>query len=102
MRQTTTYLFFAAISNAVSVNKSVQTVHLPRVGSHKGDTCLGLNETTGEPFPDCGPGLQCVDWTSGEGNICVPKPKAYVGEECHKRGLRGDLSLPFCADGLNC
>ena len=39
-----------------------------------GEVCEGFNEFTGEPFPECEPGLECVDagliTIPGAGNVC--------------------------------
>ena len=53
-----------------------------------GDTCLGFDETTGEAFPDCGQGLECVEQSDGMVSIpgsefiCVEVfiPRYYDGE----------------------
>jgi hypothetical protein len=49
-----------------------------------GEVCEGFNEFTGEPFPECEPGLECVDsgliTIPGAGNICSSVTITIVGE----------------------
>ena len=60
-----------------------------------GEVCEGFDESTGGPFPDCEPGLVCVD----QGQISIPG----AGSRCEPPIVGGPTTIK-CQDGstVNC
>ena len=73
------------------------------------ETCGGLDETTGMPFPACEEGLQCLPLPAefitlpGRGNTCQQERLlAGLGETCEGHDEVTNRPFPSCEDGLVC
>lgn len=73
-------LFATSSTNAIALelHPADHTYHpspYPTALAGEGETCGGFNEFTGQAFPDCAEGLECVSsgliTIPGAGNVCV-------------------------------
>ena len=81
-----------------------------RIYSKYGETCLGFDENTGNPFPKCEEGLECKKTcevsVSGSCYTCVNQGEEILGKEGYMcegpNETNTGIPFPVCGEGLEC